>query len=179
MQRWIEGLRYFLVIFSLVACTGVPGTKDSILPQKLKPMDEIYRDHMTRAKGQKEDPQWRGSLRSEANMLGDDLQQGVPARDVHEATELDEQFPTLPNPTLFMYVYPHLSSSEGVPVPGYTTKFKMYERDQYAMPGEVPTRRGRDAIVPAHQSVVAPVSRNEVPTSDNEPMVEGGVARDR
>jgi len=49
--------------------------------------------------------------------------------------ELDVLFPRLPNPTLVMYVYPHISSS-GVPVPGYSTSFPMYERTEYALPGE-------------------------------------------
>jgi len=38
-----------------------------------------------------------------------------------------------------MYVFPHLSHEERVPVPGYATAFPMYELE-YALPGEV---RGR------------------------------------
>lgn len=53
------------------------------------------------------------------------------------SNELDMLFPRLPNPVLVMYVYPHLSSA-GVPVPGYSTAFKLYESDQYALPGETP-----------------------------------------
>lgn len=44
-------------------------------------------------------------------------------------------FPLLPNPSLVMYVYPHMAQS-GVPVPGYATAFKLYETEQYALPGE-------------------------------------------
>ncbi|MGE4545994.1 MAG: TIGR03751 family conjugal transfer lipoprotein [Pedobacter sp.] len=51
--------------------------------------------------------------------------------------ELKSLFPRLPNPTLVMYVYPHLASS-GVPVPGYSTAFPMYDTVQYALPGETP-----------------------------------------
>ncbi len=50
--------------------------------------------------------------------------------------ELDVLFPRLPNPTLVMYVFPHLAGEEGVPVPGYATSFPMYERVEYALPGE-------------------------------------------
>lgn len=53
------------------------------------------------------------------------------------ANELDSVFSTLPNPTLVMYVFPHLTNNN--PVPGYSTKFKMYENDPYALPGEVAT----------------------------------------
>ena len=54
-------------------------------------------------------------------------------------TELDTIFPRLPNPTLVMYVFPHLAGSERVPVPGYATTFPLYERTEFALPGEVPT----------------------------------------
>lgn len=51
--------------------------------------------------------------------------------------EIENLFPHLPNPTLVMFVYPHLSSSERNPVPGYSTAFKMYKSDEFALPGEV------------------------------------------
>ena len=52
--------------------------------------------------------------------------------------ELDAHFPRLPNPTLVMYVFPHLAGAERVPVPGYATTFPMYRQVEYALPGEVP-----------------------------------------
>ena len=58
------------------------------------------------------------------------------ARTAH--TELETRFPRLPNPTLVMYVFPHLAGTERVPVPGYATTFPLYERVEYALPGEVP-----------------------------------------
>ncbi len=50
--------------------------------------------------------------------------------------ELDVRFPRLPNPTIIMYVFPHLSK-EDTPVPGYSTMFQLYERPHYALPGEL------------------------------------------
>ncbi|MGE4593347.1 TIGR03751 family conjugal transfer lipoprotein [Alcaligenes sp.] len=50
--------------------------------------------------------------------------------------EIHSQFHRLPNPDLVMYVYPHLAGTDPVPVPGYTTVFPLYQRIQYAMPGE-------------------------------------------
>ncbi|RMP98524.1 hypothetical protein ALQ14_04920 [Pseudomonas savastanoi pv. glycinea] len=35
-----------------------------------------------------------------------------------------------------MYVFPHLAGSDPAPVPGYMTVFPLYQRVQYAMPGE-------------------------------------------
>lgn len=54
------------------------------------------------------------------------------------ANEIDTVFPRLPNPTLVMYIFPHLSGSERTPVPGYVTTFPFYEKVEYALPGEVP-----------------------------------------
>lgn len=50
--------------------------------------------------------------------------------------EIYSQFHRLPNPDLAMYVFPHLAGSDPAPVPGYTTIFPLYQRQQYAMPGE-------------------------------------------
>ena len=50
--------------------------------------------------------------------------------------EIHRQFQRLPNPDLVMYVFPHLTGTDPVPVPGYTTVFPLYQRVQYAMPGE-------------------------------------------
>ncbi|MFG1304666.1 TIGR03751 family conjugal transfer lipoprotein [Xanthobacter autotrophicus] len=50
--------------------------------------------------------------------------------------EVENQFHRLPNPDLAMYVFPHLAGTDPAPVPGYTTIFPLYQRVQYAMPGE-------------------------------------------
>ena len=54
--------------------------------------------------------------------------------------EIDVLFPRLSNPTLVMYVFPHLAG--GAPVPGYATAFPLYEGVEYALPGEVPAPSG-------------------------------------
>lgn len=54
----------------------------------------------------------------------------------NSATEIDFLFPRLPNPTLVMYVFPHMSPA-GVPVPGYSTAFTLFEKTEYALPGEM------------------------------------------
>jgi conjugative transfer region lipoprotein (TIGR03751 family) len=35
-----------------------------------------------------------------------------------------------------MYVFAHLSGTEAVPIPGYSTVFALYQRVYYALPGE-------------------------------------------
>ncbi|ECG4949185.1 TIGR03751 family conjugal transfer lipoprotein [Salmonella enterica subsp. enterica serovar Llandoff] len=50
--------------------------------------------------------------------------------------EVQAQFKRLPNPDMTMYVFPHLTEGENVPVPGYTTVFPLHTRVNYALPGE-------------------------------------------
>ncbi|WMY72479.1 TIGR03751 family conjugal transfer lipoprotein [Buttiauxella selenatireducens] len=52
------------------------------------------------------------------------------------ASEITAQFSRLPDPDMVMYVYPHLTGGEGVPVPGYSTVFAFYRNVHYALPGE-------------------------------------------
>ncbi|BFM18941.1 TIGR03751 family conjugal transfer lipoprotein (plasmid) [Maricurvus nonylphenolicus] len=60
-----------------------------------------------------------------------------PLREVHlKEPAADSEFQWLPNPTLTMYVFPHLSGA-GHPVPGYSTFFKFYTQDHVAAPGEI------------------------------------------
>ena len=51
------------------------------------------------------------------------------------ASNTDTTFQWLPNPTLVMYVFPHLTEA-GHPVPGYSTFFRLYTQDHIAAPGE-------------------------------------------
>ncbi len=52
-------------------------------------------------------------------------------------SELDWLFPTLHNPRIHLYIFPHLSP-DGHPVPGYLTHFHLYTKtNNWALPGEV------------------------------------------
>ena len=66
------------------------------------------------------------------------------------ANELAFLFPRLPNPDIYIHVLPHLATAARVPVPGYTTAVPLYERVEYALPGELEhaTRRLAPASEP-------------------------------
>ena len=129
---WISGL-----LVAGLFLSGCATSKENTLPQDGKNMQEIYDEHF-------------GALRShsiEGARVA--LTEGSRTRPVKPAEldlagytrtayhEIDALFPRLPNPTLVMYVFPHLAGSENVPVPGYATTFPLYERVEYALPGEV------------------------------------------
>lgn len=113
---------------------GCANTKEAVLPQDGPSMKAIYERHIHEM-GEQDSLVIRKTLGDRSVTDGDDILQGY----AREATnEIDTIFPRLPNPTLVMYVYPHLAGDEQVPVPGYVTSFPMYDRVEYALPGEVP-----------------------------------------
>ena len=151
------------VILVLGGCASAPGSKASILPQNLKSMDEIYKEHTQRIKP-------RDALSPTPVPKDSTPQSAAPPARGQEAhpetmryaswdaytrsavTEIDNLFPTLPNPILVMHVFAHLSSTENTPVPGYATAFPMYERIEFALPGELafwPADRADEHPAPA------------------------------
>lgn len=131
-QVWIPTAAPALI--SALLLGGCATTKDTVLPQDGKRMKQIYEEHFERIGEQSTDRAreqlGRGPGSSEANLHGY-------VRDAR--SDISATFPRLPDPTLVMFVFPHLAGPEGVPVPGYATSFPMYERVEYALPGEVPS----------------------------------------
>jgi conjugative transfer region lipoprotein (TIGR03751 family) len=125
------------LLLPLLISGGCAGTKEAVLPQDGPPMQAIYDAHL-REMGARDPMAVRGALGTRPIHSGDEDLEGF-ARD--SFTELDITFPRLPNPSLVLYVFPHLAGSERTPVPGYTTTFPLYERVEYALPGEVATPR--------------------------------------
>ena len=117
---------------ALAGCAGT-GSKDGVLPQDGPSMRAIYESHFEGLAAADPQALRRGVQRplgdGEADLAGY-------ARSAFD--ELDVRFRRLPNPTLVMYVFPHLAGAERSPVPGYATAFPMYQRPEYALPGEVP-----------------------------------------
>ena len=112
---------------------GCASTKDTVLPQDGPSMKAIYEGHVQEMNAH--DPQiFRHELGNRPILAGEAALQGY-TRDAFN--EIDILFPRLPNPTLVMYVFPHLAGEAHAPVPGYATAFPMYEQVEYALPGEV------------------------------------------
>ena len=126
-------LRTLLPIL-LISLAGCAGSKDTILPLDGASMKTIYTEHFNDI-GMRDTMSVRKELKDRPTDA-DAADLGGYTRDAFN--ELDAHFPRLPNPTLVMYVFPHLAGAERVPVPGYATTFPMYRQVEYALPGEVP-----------------------------------------
>jgi len=124
-------------LLSLLLLGGCASTKEAVLPQDGPSMRAIYDAYLRDTAAQ--DP---SVLREALGCRGVRPGEGDLAGYSREAfNELDVSFPRLPNPSLVMYVFPHLAGAERTPVPGYATTFPLYERVEYALPGEVATPR--------------------------------------
>jgi len=121
-------------LFLLALLNGCASTsKEEILPQEGQTMQETYEGHFKQL-NQDSMVTVRNNSRRSISSADEDLH-GYTRDAGHE---IDNLFPRLPNPTLVMFIYPHLAGTGGHPVPGYATAFSMYEGVEYALPGEVP-----------------------------------------
>ena len=120
--------RFSLCIWlSLMALTGCAANK---IPESSRTMADIYAGDTANAR-----------LTREINNGAKDLVGSTR----EAATELTTRFPQVPNPTLTLYVFPHLTK-DGLPIPGYITEFSMYASAPFALPGE--TDSATDVILP-------------------------------
>jgi conjugative transfer region lipoprotein (TIGR03751 family) len=130
-----------MVTFAVTLLAGCATHKDALLPHGDRTMQDLWQQHAGDG----------GSGPMATRRLFDARQQlrrpltetdieAAPAVAAHYTrtaqNEIQRQFHRLPNPDLIMYVFPHLAGTDPVPVPGYSTVFPLYQRVQYAMPGE-------------------------------------------
>ena len=140
MRRiWIEVAAILLAVMVLGGCAT---SKDQLLPHGDSTMLDVWQQE-TGGSGVADGQAARQLLDARQDLrraLSEADTQAAPAAAAAytrtAANEIYRQFHRLPNPDLVMYVFPHLAGSDPVPVPGYTTVFPLYQRVQYAMPGE-------------------------------------------
>ena len=80
----------------------------------------------------------------------------APAYTRTAANELELLFPRLPNPDIYIYVPAHLATELRIPVPGYTTAVPLYDRVEYALPGEGGAARSSSEAPPGGSPEEAP-----------------------
>jgi conjugative transfer region lipoprotein (TIGR03751 family) len=138
-----------LALAGLGLVSGCATSKDELMPTNGMTMQELWEQGSseqsgsasTGSTGQQAIEAARGSLRRPitAGDMVDERTRYTRAA----ANEIHSQFSRLPNPDLVIYIYPHLAGDQSVPVPGYSTVFPLYQKPQYAMPGEGARPPGR------------------------------------
>ena len=126
------------ISLALLMGSGCSSVTTAELPQDGPKMQTVYENHFKASgtSGVEGVREQLGTQKGRAIHNGESDLTGY-TRTAH--SEINALFPRLPNPTLIMYIDPHLTHA-GHPVPGYSTAFPMYEVDQYALPGEAPIR---------------------------------------
>lgn len=131
-------LRFFLVLLATMLA-GCSTTKDAMLTHGDETMLDIWQMG-TAGSGSHQSRQLmdaRQQLRRPLSFVDmETLPQEQSSYTRTAVSEIYNQFQRLPNPDMVMYVFPHLAGTDPVPVPGYSTVFPLYQRVQYAMPGE-------------------------------------------
>lgn len=108
-------IKLLLILISLHQIVGCSTSKSQLFNDDKPTMKEIH-DKKFNVKEVEKNSQVKRNIKNN---------QGI----------ANEAFQWLPNPTLNMYVFKHLTRS-GHGVPGYTTFFKLYATDHVAFPGE-------------------------------------------
>jgi len=132
--NWIKPL---VLVTAAITLAGCATNKEKLLPHGEQTMQGIWQQNADSGNpmATRQLLDARQSLRRPLTEA--DLSETMQILYTRTATnEIYRQFQRLPNPDLIMYVFPHLTGTEAVPVPGYTTVFPLYQRVQYAMPGE-------------------------------------------
>lgn len=138
LSNLTKGLTLALAVTVLGGCAT---SKEELLSHSDRTMMDIWQQETGGGgSGQVARRQLLDARQSLRRPLTDADVQAAPAEQMRYTrtarNEVYRQFQRLPNPDLVMYVYPHLAGTDPVPVPGYTTVFPLYQRVQYAMPGE-------------------------------------------
>ena len=123
-------------IYLLLAALWLAGCSTS-KEQLLPPGDSTMLDLWQQKSGSPQmTAEARAVLRRDLNDVERNAQPAVAESYSRDAnSEIQQQFPRLPNPDLVMYVFPHMTVGN-VQVPGYSTVFPFYSQVQYALPGE-------------------------------------------
>lgn len=131
IQHW---LLLSIVLTELCACAS---NKNAVIPPQGDTIKTVYETHLNNL-GVGDRDEARAALKHRPiSAQQTDLDGYV--RDAFN--ELDVHFPRLPNPSLVLYVFPHLSGRERVPVPGYATTFPLYTQVEYALAEDFQSQR--------------------------------------
>ena len=146
-MHWTRTLTSILLAVSLAGCASKPATA---LREGLRMVD-LYRGSAAAERTAAPDAagaepraatcgwwlfRWPcGATEPEPDAAGRTT--GLPSYTRTAANELENLFPRLPNPDIYIHILPHLATESRVPVPGYTTVAPLYDRVEYALPGEI------------------------------------------
>jgi len=136
IKKKFKPLRLILIFLITAVCaSSLSGCATSNPPQTELTEAQIYELAM-----QQSDAQTLSIIRSQVQRtplpIAQETFMNFQGSNIEAKEKLNKMFPLLPNPETVVYVYPHLGA-DSVPIPGYYTTFHLYNKNYYALPGEV------------------------------------------
>lgn len=120
--------RYTVTIAVLISLSALVGcsSKDRVIPPSEVSAEEVLDNTM-------------GDGQRDYRIMTSPQIAGVqPDMDVYELHNSPKpRYQTLPNPKLYIFIPAHLSGQSRMPVPAYISETHMFDRDEYALPGEL------------------------------------------
>lgn len=122
--------KYLIALTTLVACSNLTGcsTKSKVIPPTDSTISSVYHSRVQATNNNSK------NLRLAVNEQLAFSDSSPEAYTLHNLKKPD--YKLLPNPTLYMFVNHKLSEVDRSPIPAFMTEFKMYEKDEYALPSE-------------------------------------------
>jgi conjugative transfer region lipoprotein (TIGR03751 family) len=122
--------KFLITVITLAACTNLGGcsSKDNVIPPSTTTISNIYNGRVQSTSDSQ-------SLRLAVNEPLEHYNTDPNGYTLHNMKR--PTFNLLPNPTLYMFVNHKLSEIDRSPIPAFMTEFKMYERQEYALPSEI------------------------------------------
>jgi len=137
--RWINSALLCVTVLTLTGCAShaSSGENDHLIPQQGLTVQQIY--HQAGQGGEVSD-EWSGEGDTSLETA---RQRVLPAAyptttQASPFVETKTQFSLMDNPSIPIYIYPHLVNmgTDEVPVDGYATAFFLYTKNHYALPWE-------------------------------------------
>ncbi|BCD97757.1 hypothetical protein MARGE09_P1958 [Marinagarivorans cellulosilyticus] len=138
---WIKASAILASILAMSLTAGCASSIDKVVEDRGQDMESIYAHY---AGGDKANNYER--RKRTLNMRDAESRSAMTGFPPHPE-RVRHLFPKLPNPELFMFVRPHAVGASGAPIPAYITRFTMYEKTHYALPGETVDTIRRNAVI--------------------------------
>ncbi|MGR5296820.1 hypothetical protein ACPV5U_24400 [Vibrio mediterranei] len=120
-----------LFVALLMGCGTTVSEKKEIIPESEKSMKEVYDEHGLASAANNQN-----TGRKVISRPATAYEMSADAYRVNQVNNRPK-FRKLPNPTLYIYFAPTLSKDGRMPIPAWMTEFQMFDRDEYALSGEI------------------------------------------
>lgn len=140
--HWINSLALLFTALTLTGCAShaSSGENDHLIPQQGLTVQQIYHQAGQGGEGNTMGDEWSGEGDTSLETARQRVLPAAYPTTTQSSPFVDTktQFALMENPSIPIYIYPHLVNmgTDEVPVDGYATAFFLYTKNHYALPWE-------------------------------------------